>query len=140
MKMTKQSAKSTVMVMAVLLGVVVAAHADPGPARFSVPFEFVVGAEVLPAGEYLVSSLASGRVLVRSADGRVTTAFTLVAKAREASAESKLVFHRYGDRHFLAQVWTQGATLGRELPASSAELEARKQSEAKLAVVAAKSK
>jgi hypothetical protein len=36
---------------------------------------------------------------------------------------SKLVFHRYGDRYFLAQIWVAGYNSGRELPKSRQEVE-----------------
>jgi hypothetical protein len=144
MKRTKQIAQSYLLLMVVLLGVLTAAQAAPGPIRFAVPFDFAVGTEVLPAGEYSVQpalSDRSDRILLRSRDGRtVTTFFAVAVKAEQASSQSTLVFKRYGDRYFLSQLWTQGSTLGREVPASSAEQEARKQSEAKLAVVAAKGK
>jgi len=38
-------------------------------------------------------------------------------------AEGKLIFHRYGDRYFLSQMWMPGNPTGRELPPSKAELE-----------------
>lgn len=39
------------------------------------------------------------------------------------SDTSKLVFHRYGDRSFLSQIWTAGYSSGAELPQSRREAE-----------------
>jgi len=140
MKRTKQIALLLLLVM----GALTLAQAGPGPARFTVPFEFAAGTQVLPAGEYSISPALSDRndrILLRSHDGRtVTTVFAVPVKSQGASSQTTLVFKRYGERYFLSQFWTQGSALGREVPASSAEQEARKQTEAKLAVIAARQK
>ena len=39
------------------------------------------------------------------------------------SEGTKLVFHRYGDRYFLAQIWVAGNNSGSELPKSPREVE-----------------
>jgi hypothetical protein len=135
MKSTKQVALLLLFVM----GVLTLAQAGPGPARFTVPFDFAVGTQVLPAGEYSVQPALSDRVLLRSHDGRtVTTVLAVPVKSQKASSETALVFKRYGERYFLSQIWTQGSEFGREVPASAAEQEARKQTEARLAVIAAR--
>ena len=46
------------------------------------------------------------------------------AAAQLTSEQSKLVFHRYGDRYFLAQIWMAGSNSGQELPKSPRETEA----------------
>lgn len=143
MKKTKQFAQISLLFL-VVMGALTLAQAGPGPTRFTVPFDFAVGTQVLPAGEYSIQPALSDRndrILLRSHDGRtVTTVFAVPVKSQQASTETTLVFKRYGERYFLSQVWTQGSARGREVPASSAEQEARKQTEAKLAVIAARQK
>jgi hypothetical protein len=39
---------------------------------------------------------------------------------------SSLIFHKYGDRYFLAQIWTNGVRTGLQLPASKLERELTK--------------
>jgi hypothetical protein len=39
------------------------------------------------------------------------------------SGSTKLVFHRYGDRYFLYQIWVAGEDRGRELPTTRVEKE-----------------
>ena len=39
------------------------------------------------------------------------------------SKKTKLVFHRYGDQYFLAQIWTEGNNRGSELPKTEREPE-----------------
>src|SRR6266566_4315139 len=48
---------------------------------------------------------------------------THAASINAPQAKSKLVFHRYGNRYFLTQVWSAGSSLGRELPKSAKEKE-----------------
>ena len=89
--------------------------------RVNVPFDFGAAESVLPAGEYSVRFVSQRGVLLRSADGR-TKVLVQAPLAREgrgrAEARERLVFRRYGDAYFLAQVWAGG---GRELYESGAE-------------------
>jgi hypothetical protein len=95
-----------------------------------VPFDFVAAGTTLPAGEYRVSpQTTTGNVLlIRSQQDLNTAAMvhTNAAQANHAPANSKLVFHRYGDQYFLAQVWIAGNIRGKELPKSPAEKEIAK--------------
>ena len=47
------------------------------------------------------------------------------AQANRAAASSKMVFHRYGDRYFLSQIWEQGNDRASELPMMKVEKELR---------------
>jgi hypothetical protein len=92
----------------------------------NVPFEFTAGDTKLPAGEYTVgkSSSDSPVLLIARVDhSEAVLVPSNAAQANEAQSDSKLVFHRYGDRYFLAQVWTAGSARGRQLMKSSAEKE-----------------
>lgn len=88
----------------------------------SVPFEFVVGEERLPAGEYTVRRVlrdSERTLLVRSADGSASvTVHTNAAAARTGSGAAELVFTRHGDQHFLARLSTPGAATARAFPKS----------------------
>jgi hypothetical protein len=92
-----------------------------------VPFQFVVGHKTLPAGTYLVDPSVSSKVLsIQSADRREKwMALATYAVAKDYQRESKLVFHRYGDRYFLAGVRTLGTNWGWEIPPTSQERELR---------------
>ena len=48
-------------------------------------------------------------------------------RAGNAKNSGMLIFHRYGNAYFLAQVWRQGATEGRELLKSKAERAAERE-------------
>jgi hypothetical protein len=44
-------------------------------------------------------------------------------ESAQVQEKSKLVFHRYGNQYFLAQIWTAGNDRGRELPKTEQERE-----------------
>ncbi len=75
---------------------------------FDIPFAFSVDYKTLPAGEYTVQTVASAgdAILIKSVDGNIST--VRHAEAIELGKEktsARLVFHRYGQRYFLAEVW-----------------------------------
>jgi hypothetical protein len=96
--------------------------------RANVPFDFTVNKATLPAGEYTVRpSNMQGVISIQSADGRKSAVvITIPVQARTRPDQALLVFHRYGDQYFLAQVWAPGDITGSELPQSRAESELAK--------------
>ena len=92
--------------------------------KASIPFDFRVGSQSLPAGEYSVVPKSPVLVVIRSADGHKSALVMNDAiQASRISADGKLVFNRYGESYFLSQVWTPGEEIGRKLVQSSAEKE-----------------
>ena len=105
--------------MALLLGSVSSYAQEIRPLmKASIPFGFIVGNQSFPAGDYTISSLQPQHViLLQSTNGaHVTFAGTHAKYVVEPSACSKLVFQHSGSAYFLSQIWTQGDTIGRELP------------------------
>jgi hypothetical protein len=91
-----------------------------------IPFAFTAGNAMLPAGEYRVQKLDgnSAVLLIRCSDTRAAAmVITNGTQANGPQSQSKLVFNRYDNRYFLAQVWTAGSIRGRALPKSSQEKE-----------------
>lgn len=130
--MEKQLLKGFTMLMLIVViavaSVVATATANPQVSNrvvANIPFEFSVGYKTMPAGEYTVRTILSANdaLLIQSADGkssalRLTQATT--AK-RNKSSHARLVFHRYGERYFLAQVWSGADNTGRQLLKSQEE-------------------
>ena len=83
----------------------------------TVPFAFTVENSKLPAGAYTVSILpVYNMIKVQSADGRTATMiFAIPSRESGESKQAKLVFHRFGNEYFLAQVWEQGSNVHRDL-------------------------
>lgn len=90
-----------------------------------IPFEFSVDYKTMPAGEYIVQTVATAgdALLIQSADGKTTVLRQSEATERmENKTHARLVFHRYGQRYFLAEVWNGADSAGRQLMKSRGEL------------------
>jgi hypothetical protein len=75
----------------------------------NIPFNFMIKDRALPAGEYLFTLVQIGGadgVKIQSTDGHIT-AFVLTrsASAKAMQDNAKLVFNRYENQYFLAQVY-----------------------------------
>ncbi|MGH9835632.1 MAG: hypothetical protein ACRD9Y_21645 [Blastocatellia bacterium] len=91
----------------------------------NVPFDFMVNGKTLPAGHYTVEQGNTQNTLViRNLETK--QAVGAITQNCEVGAGSKpqLIFRRYGNQYFLAQVI--GDANGSELPKSKAEREAAK--------------
>lgn len=85
-----------------------------------VPFDFIAGNKTLASGQYDVRAINSGgdALSIRSADAKDQVLCLTDGTSRtknENKAEARLVFHRYGNQYFLAQVWMAGSSVGREM-------------------------
>jgi len=77
--------------------------------KANVPFSFSAGQGLLPAGEYSIAKTGIGQVLLLSAgQRRVELMMPMTTEWRDDINTAKLVFHRYGDEYFLAEIWTNG--------------------------------
>ena len=107
-----------------------------------IPFDFTVIDKAMVAGNYDVLPspvTASPSLLIRSADNNDAAVFLTLPVVKKEEIEPKLVFRRYGDQYFLAQIWGGGTKIGCELPKSAKErLVAQNQPEPQLIYVAAK--
>ena len=91
----------------------------------NIPFGFNVGSKNLPAGRYTITVInpsSDRKVLqIRSTDGRSTAITLTTGVTANASEETKLVFHRYGDQYFFAQTQMAGDSVGLAALTSKAE-------------------
>jgi hypothetical protein len=109
-----------------------AAHAQTTQLNVTVPFEFIAGDTVLPAGDYDVHSTGpwGGKALSiqNVASNAGTLLFSSWCQLAKTSESNKLVFYRYGQKYFLAEVWTVNTNIGRKMPLDQRQTElARKQ-------------
>jgi hypothetical protein len=115
----------TIAMLGLFLALVVASvHAQSQRAKIlaTIPFDFTAGGKDFKAGAYTVKLISQHVLLLRSADGK-TNAIVLApqAIAEETNQSERMVFHCYGNRYFLAQVWVLRTDIGRELYPSKAE-------------------
>lgn len=133
--MSKQIFKSfTMLAVAVGLALAVGVASANGQMTSTrviadIPFDFIVGGTTLPSGEYTVSALTtnSDGLRISSRDGK-SSVIRLSNLAMDESKKqvARLVFHRYGQQYFLAEVWT-GADYGRRLMQSKRERSLRRE-------------
>jgi hypothetical protein len=130
--------KTSMIGILMVVGLVSLLAAPPASAetivKFNVPFQFMAGDRVLPAGEYRVR-LDSGlrHVEIRQAqadDGAFLMA--VPASTKDAANSTKLVFATYGSMKMLQGVRIGGRTEGVEVPASKAQREFARASGTKL--------
>ena len=90
----------------------------------NIPFEFNVGYKTMPAGEYTVQTVVSAgdALLIKSAAANISALRLSEATSRNKDKRhARLVFNRYGDRYFLAEVWNGIDDIGRQLLKSEEE-------------------
>jgi len=103
-----------------------------------IPFDFMVAGSLLPAGTYEVRPVlqSSEAILIRSENGKSSVMFLTIGVYAKREETPKLVFHKYGSRYFLNQLW-DGSSIGHQLPKSRAEAELALQENGKRQVVLA---
>jgi hypothetical protein len=106
-----------------LAAVAAQAQTSRNTQKFTVPFEFNVGDEVLPAGEYTVL-VENQTIRLRKSDGKANAIALSRRTVSSGNIESrvKLTFRQYGDQVHLSQVWLPDG-VGRELKREKKESE-----------------
>ncbi len=112
----------TTMTVAMVLGAVLLvgtlcmAVAPAQILRVDIPFEFYVGKDLLPAGQYIFEmqsttgySATASSVFIRRGDGEALRwVWTMPNQALPGDPTNQLTFHRYGDAYFLSKVECNG--------------------------------
>ncbi len=114
----------TALVLALTVNV---AFAQSKSATADVPFAFTVNDSAMAAGHYTITEVSDRVLQIRDDDNNSV----MVIAQREESVKpqkSQLVFHKYGERYVLAEIWSDSAGHGGEgiqLPAGKMEQEMR---------------
>ncbi len=89
----------------------------------NVPFDFTAIDKQFSAGTYtLTSATLQSPIFIRgSASGSPALILPQPAQAAKTPTDAKLIFHRYGNRYFLRNIWYPGTEYGRELSVSTVE-------------------
>jgi hypothetical protein len=96
-------------VVGLVLAVAAPLAAQTTSVRSVIPFDFTVGAKLLPAGEYIIRFDQQFEALSFTAVGSDVRA-SLPARwmssgPNGASSQAKVVFNRYESNYFLSEVW-----------------------------------
>ncbi|HEX8096972.1 MAG TPA: hypothetical protein VF507_03005 [Pyrinomonadaceae bacterium] len=125
--MRKQSLKIFLTFGLLAILAPLSAQAQSGNEQMAhIPFPFAVAGKTFPAGEYSVRRLNpssdKAALAIRSADSRVSAVIlTTPVQAGRTQESARLVFNRYGNLYYLAQVWAPADNTGLELPKSRSE-------------------
>ncbi len=120
-----KSSNLLILITLAFFVVITPAFAQTGFGRVTVPFDFTVGTQLLAAGDYRVTINGVQLKLRRTDGSAVATVHTVnTGGGPDQDVSARLVFNRYGDRHFLSQVWLGETNMGHQLFASAAEVEA----------------
>ena len=118
--------KTQLLRMSVFAVVTAAAvHAqNPKVGKVNIPFDFIMGTQAMPAGQYTVEhGIARPLLTLKSGDGTVQRVITNSIQSMNAQTVGKLVFHQYGNEYFLSEAWTPGSNSGYQLRTTSHERE-----------------
>jgi hypothetical protein len=93
--------------------------------KASIPFTFNVGNQTMPAGEYTVRCTnphSSTKILqIRSSDNPESALVITQSVNGKTQDDARLVFYRYGDQYFFAQVWLPSDSIGMQALKSQSE-------------------
>jgi hypothetical protein len=102
--------------------------------KANIPFDFTVGDQSMPAGEYTITSPSRHIVQIRSEDWRHVGMVIAIESHNEHAAGAALVFDKYGEYYFLHRVLSPTITsLNLDVALGNAEKKVRTR-EAKLEV------
>jgi len=115
--------KILVMLCLLVILTIASASAQSNGIRVNIPFDFAAGRVQLKAGEYIVRPSSEGIVVLRRINDRTDT-FVFAPNTiqrPENNLSGKLVFHRYGNEYFLAELWASKSTVGRSVNKTGTE-------------------
>lgn len=118
---------ATMIVLLTVAGLSTAKAQTSGATQLiaNIPFEFSVGNQTLPAGEYAVrctNPASDMKVLqLRSSDGSASVMVRTNSVIGKTQDDAKLVFNRYGDHYFFAQAWLPADSIGMQASKSRNE-------------------
>jgi hypothetical protein len=124
-----------------LATVIVFSQAQTVDMKVRIPFSFIAEDRTLPAGEYVITRIGGGKESMRLAQNDGSGLVTLLptrVQARAWKDHGRLIFHKYGDRYFLSEVWRAKDAVGYKLHRSSAEgeIESSKDGSERVSVLA----
>ncbi len=119
---------ATMLIAAVVLSATQGFPAITGRITANVPFSFMVGNTMLPAGEYEFSTPdinLNYTLMIRQMNGdrSIIVQAMPVSLGYRTAAKTELVFDRVGDQEFLRRVWEEGLQTGDQFLEPKAEKE-----------------
>ena len=107
------------------------AFAQSHGVKATIPFNFNVSGNWVPAGTYTIASDSGSGVVLRlaSREQKVSMYALGLTDASDPERKAELVFHVYGDQYFLSEIHYPRSSTEVRLPMSKTEKNARKRAE-----------
>ncbi len=96
--------------------------------KANVPFAFSVDQSSMEAGRYSITEVSDRVLQIRNDATNATITVIALHEESQKPQNPRLVFHKYGDRYVLAEVWGSTSASGIEIPAGKNEQELRAES------------
>ncbi len=105
------------LMLAAVAGVAFTGVANAETIKLQVPFQFVAGEAVVPAGEYLVTTKSDSFATIRidRLDGVHVATLAAIPAYAAASETTRVEFRKVGAAYVLSKVWV-GSRTGCEMP------------------------
>jgi hypothetical protein len=98
--------------------------------RATIPFNFTVNGNQLPAGNYTLGHDVTSPLVLRISDrSQHVHAMVLVLPSDAKRNANQLIFHKYGNQYFLSEIRTENSGINVQLATSKEEKRARTQTE-----------
>lgn len=109
--MTTKKHTATLLIL-MFVGLAGLVHAQtPTGLKAQIPFAFVANGQTMPAGECTIAISGEGREMLSISSGAQHVFVVPVAgESPKTVRQTVLVFHRYGNRYFLASIKRAGGT------------------------------
>ena len=110
-KLTRKAACALLAVAAILIVGASRARADEIVlSNLKVPFSFMVGDVLLPAGDYTVRDATMGEDVLEivSADGQHAALASTIPATADRADKTQLVFRKFGHDYFLSRIAHEG--------------------------------
>jgi hypothetical protein len=123
-------AKRMLAIVVTMMPLLASAQIGSNGLAAKVPFQFRAGNTVVPAGQCVVQAAGTDprTLVIRNSDARVALiVMTRPGSAKKSVSGSALIFHKYGERYFLAGIQVEGDQAAYQLPEGNAEAELRAQ-------------
>lgn len=107
---------ASLLLSVLMLGSALYAQRTERVIKANIPFDFVVGNEIFPAGQYSVVLVGPVLLELRDSQGRaLTNVLTQSVRTLAAPDRPKLRFDNLGGQNVLTQVWQAGYESGRQV-------------------------
>jgi hypothetical protein len=95
--------------------------------KADVPFAFQVGTASLPSGTYVVSEIGDHSIMIRNTSAVNSAALSNCISAADTlrTGSPRMLFHKYGNTYFLAEIRGGSGASGMQLPETDREKELR---------------